>query len=92
MKQKAVRIIARGVVQGVGFRAWVADHASQKGCSGWVRNLPSGEVEALIQGIDEDVDWFIDEFEEGPQAASVQEVVTEEITFDDALTTFHVLR
>lgn len=44
------RIVARGVVQGVGFRNSCLQHARARGITGWVRNRSDGSVEAVIQG------------------------------------------
>ncbi|MCK5012377.1 MAG: acylphosphatase [Candidatus Omnitrophica bacterium] len=43
-------IIFSGTVQGVGFRFTVQRYAVGLGLKGWVKNLPSGSVEALIEG------------------------------------------
>lgn len=48
-------IIARGKVQGVGFRAFVEHHAIQRGLAGWVRNRRDGSVEALFAGPEKSV-------------------------------------
>ena len=42
----AVRVVVRGRVQGVGFRAWVVREATALGVEGVVRNRPDGSVEA----------------------------------------------
>ena len=39
-----------GRVQNVGFRYVLCKLCEQRGLTGWVRNLVSGEVEAYIQG------------------------------------------
>jgi acylphosphatase len=44
------RCLFRGLVQGVCFRAYTQRFALQAGVSGWVRNLYSGDVEAVFQG------------------------------------------
>lgn len=44
------RIIFRGKVQGVWFRANCQKKALELGLKGWVRNLPEGSVEALVEG------------------------------------------
>jgi len=45
----AVRLRARGVVQGVGFRPFVYSLARRHGLSGWVRNTSAG-VEIHVEG------------------------------------------
>lgn len=39
-----------GKVQGVGFRWFVRDRAMELGVTGWVRNLPNGDVDVVAQG------------------------------------------
>ena len=51
----AKRFFVSGRVQGVGFRYYVQDHAAVEGVHGYVRNLPDGRVEALIEGDEESV-------------------------------------
>ncbi|MDP2359865.1 MAG: acylphosphatase [bacterium] len=42
--------IFQGEVQGVGFRWTFSRLAREHGLRGWVRNLPDGSVEAVMQG------------------------------------------
>jgi len=46
------RFLVSGVVQGVGFRWFVARHARVLGLTGWARNLPDGRVEVVAAGAD----------------------------------------
>jgi acylphosphatase len=43
-------VIFTGRVQGVGFRHTCLVCATRLDLTGWVRNLPDGSVEAMIQG------------------------------------------
>ncbi|MFV8782078.1 acylphosphatase [Microbulbifer sp. SA54] len=44
------RLLISGQVQGVGFRRWLKLMAIRHSVSGWVRNRPDGQVEAIIEG------------------------------------------
>ena len=73
----AKRFLISGRVQGVGFRYFVQDHASAEGVHGYVRNLPDGRVEALVEGDDESVLRVERALRRGPAGAEVEEVVAE---------------
>lgn len=55
-----MHVLYSGRVQGVGFRFTVQRLANQQGCTGWVKNLPNGQVEALIEGRQDDVRQCLD--------------------------------
>lgn len=48
-----------GRVQGVGFRYTVQNLAMQYNVGGYVRNLPDGRVELLIEGPDEEMEQLL---------------------------------
>jgi len=73
-----------GRVQGVGYRAWVADEASARDLEGWVRNLRNGDVEALLAGPADVVVDMITACRRGPSMARV-DAVHEEDGNPDAL-------
>jgi len=57
---KALRIVVVGVVQGVGFRPFVARVARESGVAGFVRNLGGGEVLIHVEGEDGAVRKFLE--------------------------------
>ncbi len=71
MTEKAVRVVIEGRVQGVFFRAWIAQEAAAIGLNGWVRNRLDGAVEALFWGPGADVDGMIQACRQGPPMAHV---------------------
>ena len=73
----AKRFVISGRVQGVGFRFFVQDHAGVEGVHGYVRNLPDGRVEALVEGDDESVLRVERALRRGPPAAEVERVDVE---------------
>ncbi len=68
-----------GRVQGVGYRAWMIGEARQFGVDGFVRNLPDGNVEAIVAGTRQALAKLLEACREGPAAARVEgvEVATE---------------
>jgi acylphosphatase len=71
---RAVRVIVRGRVQGVGFRAFVEAEVLSRGLSGWVRNRRDGTVEAVLSGEDEAVRAVLAALRQGPPASRVTDL------------------
>lgn len=66
-----VRVRVSGRVQGVGYRRFVTVHAKELEVLGWVRNLPGGGVEALLQGERRKVGELLNQMKTGPADALV---------------------
>ncbi|MCX8204971.1 MAG: acylphosphatase [Candidatus Nezhaarchaeota archaeon] len=73
----ALKLMVKGRVQRVGFRRYVLDLAQELGLSGYVKNLPDGSVEILIQGGEELVKGFLEALKKPPPPAIVREVLEE---------------
>jgi len=69
-----------GIVQGVGFRWSFVEVAERLGLKGWVRNLPDGRVEAVVEGPKDAIEKLIEWAHRGPPLAVVEnvEVIWEE--------------
>lgn len=65
------RVRASGRVQGVYYRQATAREALSAGAAGWVRNLPDGSVEAVVEGSRPTVDRVVAFMEAGPSRARV---------------------
>ena len=50
MKNRCVKIIVHGSVQGVGFRWFVEKQAKARGLKGFVKNLTNGNVCTEVEG------------------------------------------
>ncbi len=71
---RRVRLLIQGRVQGVFFRAYTKREAARLGLVGWVRNLPTGEVETVAEGEPKAIEQFIAWCRHGPLAAEVSNV------------------
>lgn len=85
---KAVHVLVRGRVQGVGYRQGCRQTARSLDLVGWVRNLYDGRVEIFAQGPEEGVDRLLDWVWAGPSAARVLGVESDVVATDDTLTDF----
>jgi len=74
------RIVAQGRVQGVGYRAFVADEATSRGIEGWVRNRRDGTVEAVFAGPADAVAGIVEACRRGPWGARVDGIDEREAT------------
>ncbi len=90
MANKAVHLIARGMVQGVGFRFFVRGQAGSRGLKGWVKNLPDGTVEILAEGGEELLEDFINRVRQGPTFGSVSGLTLEWVEPSGLYTNFNI--
>ena len=71
MSAVQAHVIVSGRVQGVWYRASTRDMALRLSLSGWVRNLPDGDVEALFEGPRDRVQEAVEWCHHGPPGARV---------------------
>ena len=75
--QTRAHIVVEGMVQGVGFRWFVARHAEALGVRGYAKNLFDGNVEVVAEGDRSLVEELIKELKIGPRSAHVSNVKIE---------------
>jgi len=79
MAARRVRIVVRGRVQGVAYRASTQRAAERLGLGGWVKNQPDGSVLLEAEGDESRIAELEAWCREGPPAAVVADVETEDI-------------
>ena len=83
MQEKAaMHCIVSGKVQGVWFRVATQDQAKNLGLTGWVRNLPEGQVEVLAFGAEDKLARLYEWLKQGPELAEVVDVMREEVPWE----------
>ena len=88
---KRFHVVVSGRVQGVCFRHYTVDMARKLGIKGWVRNLYSGEVEALVEGKKPGIDQMVAWLRQGPPMAHVRDMkVTEEPSIPGEFQDFNI--
>lgn len=71
---KSYRFIVKGIVQGVYYRKYTSTNASNANFNGYVKNLPSGDVEACVTCDDKDLDKFVDILKKGSPNSRVDSI------------------
>lgn len=80
---KSIRVVISGLVQGVGFRAWLSREAMGSNLHGWVRNIRGGKIEAVLAGDRRAVRRILELCWTGPHAATVTDVASQKTTAPD---------
>ncbi|CAN5125786.1 acylphosphatase [soil metagenome] len=73
-------ILISGFVHGVGYRQFAKKEANKRGVFGWVKNIPQGKVEMILQGEKEKIEELIKTFKIGPFMSEVKDI---EITWEE---------
>jgi acylphosphatase len=89
MKLIAKHVTFSGRVQGVGFRFTALNVANRYSLTGYVRNLPDGGVEMLMQGQPDMIDDCIRDLRES-FAGYVGDTDAKEMPYDPSLTDFKI--
>lgn len=71
---KRMHVVVSGRVQGVFFRAYTRETAITLKLTGWVRNLPGGSVEVVLEGEDTNVQEMLEWCRKGPPHAIVNHI------------------
>ncbi|MEJ2763756.1 acylphosphatase [Photobacterium sp. MCCC 1A19761] len=81
MSQICVKVMIKGMVQGVGFRFHTAHEGLKFGLAGYAKNLPDGSVEVLACGEEAQVKQLVQWLQQGPRASRVDKVETEALAW-----------
>jgi acylphosphatase len=74
----SVKIVIKGKVQGVWYRASAQEQAEKLGLRGFVKNLADGSVYAEVEGEQDSVESFVVWANKGPENALVGEVIVKQ--------------
>lgn len=84
-------VIVSGKVQGVFFRVWTRSNAKELNLTGWVKNTEDGNVEAVLEGKDEDIKQMLERMKQGSHLSKVEKVESEFIEKQEEHTEFRIL-
>lgn len=85
-----VHVVISGRVQGVFFRTSTGEKAEELGLTGWARNTPDGNVEAVFEGEEGAVEEMLAWCQKGPTLAQVTKVTTTTEPFTGEFTKFSI--
>ncbi|MGY5449484.1 acylphosphatase [Agarivorans sp. MS3-6] len=79
-------VLAKGKVQGVGYRYHIMLKANQLSITGYAKNLSDGDVEIVAEGNETDVMVLMGFLQTASPSSVVEDIVTEELIKLDTLT------
>ena len=88
---QTIRLIIKGKVQGVNYRANAKNVADLLGIKGWVKNLTDNNVEIIATAAADVLQKFIGWCKQGPSRAAVEEVNVEETALEE-FSGFRIIR
>ncbi len=91
-EKNKIHVFVSGRVQGVFFRAGTRKKARELGLTGWVKNLPDGRVETVLEGEKEAVKKMTKWFKHGPPLARVNNVEIKQGSFGGEFQDFRIRR
>lgn len=83
----AKHIFFSGNVQGVGLRFSANSMAKRYDLTGFVRNTADGKVEILVQGEQQDIQYYLEDL---LQSFSVRDTEIEEVPYDSSYEDFRI--
>ena len=89
MEQTAKHILFSGQVQGVGFRYTANRTAARYNLTGFVRNLPDGDVEMLAQGPEPDIDHCLADLQDY-FTGYIEDTRIDPVPFNSRYTSFRI--
>lgn len=78
-----IHCVVKGRVQGVFYRQATVEKARELGITGWVTNLPDGDVELLACGEEDTLEILRQWLWQGPPAAEVKELFVQHQAMQD---------
>lgn len=86
-----MRCVVEGNVQGVAYRAYVQDSATELGIVGYVQNKSDGTVIVVAQGLPDTLKDFVEYLHEGSSLSRVESVAVEWGSVKQTFSEFSVL-
>jgi len=77
-EKKALNTRIQGKVQGVFYRASTKEAADRLGVTGWVKNMPNGDVQAVFEADPKTLERMIAWCWQGPEFSAVTQVTSRE--------------
>jgi len=85
-------VFVSGRVQGVLYRWETLRKARSLDVKGWVRNLPDGRVEAILEGEEEKVNKLLEWMQIGPEMAVVKSLDVDWQKYTGEFSNFRIVR
>ncbi len=88
-KTMAKKIVLKGIVQGVGMRYFIKEHAQRHGLLGYVKNAIDGSVQGFVQGDEKRIKNFIKSLRT-QSPGNIEEMIIDDAPINRDLTRFSI--
>ena len=88
---ETVKVLIKGKVQGVSFRSFIKEMADKLELNGYVKNIDD-DIEALFQGLNDNVMEAINLCKKGPKNAAVEMMKVTKLKEEKKYNNFEILR
>jgi acylphosphatase len=86
----SAEFVVSGIVQGVGFRYFVYRNATELDLTGYVKNLPNGDVLTVVEGRKDLIEELYNRLKIGPMRAYVKSVSQRYYGYQGMFETFEI--
>lgn len=88
--KKRAHVLIHGSVQGIGYRFFAVRTAREMGLAGWVKNLPTGEVELEVEGESQILENYLQYLQTKHPWANVHDVEVTWLSYEGKFQNFEI--
>ena len=90
LKYARARVLVEGDVKDFAFRYFTKEKSNMLGLKGWVKKLPSEDVEIVLEGLEDNINEMLEWCKKGPTLFKTNIIKVEFADFEDEFDNFEI--